>query len=91
MVETRALLLPAKGLIIKKFLVNWPSKGLGFVIGGPLTLKCSKSQSPHVKKCNPRNLTSWACMVSLKVLASILMFKGQGLEKASPQNSKIYG
>ena len=56
--------------------------------GEPLTLKCSKIKAPHVKKCNPGNLTSWDFTASLKVLASIFVFKGEGLGRVGPQTPK---
>ena len=59
--------------------------------GEPLTLKCSKIKARHVKKCNPGNLTFWGCMENLKVLASIFVFKGEGLGRVGPQTPKKYG
>ena len=53
MVETRALLLPAKALSIKTCLVIWPSYGLGLVIDRTLYSKVFKKQSPPCKEMQP--------------------------------------
>ena len=79
MVENMALLLPKKAFNIKKCLVIWHSYSLKFVMGRTLNPKMFKNKAPHIKKCNPANLASWACMANLKVQASILGFKGWGL------------